>query len=162
MRFPNPIPTLAAAAWFATAFSASLAAQTPAPAPLEKLQRGLVALRPDAKSVFVSWRLLATDPEGTAFNLYRTRDGGCPTRLNPAPLSGPTFYTDENPGSGKLTYFVRPFWRGREFDPQPAFTLDADAPPRPYLEIPLQRPADGVTPSRDLFLQRQRRLRRRS
>jgi rhamnogalacturonan endolyase len=38
---------------------------------MENLGRGVVALhQPDGK-VFVSWRLLGTDPDGVAFNLYR-------------------------------------------------------------------------------------------
>ncbi len=117
-----------------------------APAPLEKLQRGLVALKQENGQVFVSWRLLVTDPAATAFNLYRTNGDGAPRRLNSAPLAGPTSFVDENPGAGELRYFVRPVLRGREYDPAPAFTLAADAPARAWLEIPLQRPADGVAP----------------
>src|SRR6187431_3234862 len=41
---------------------------------LEQLGRGVVAIhQPDGK-VVVSWRLLGTDPDGVAFNLYRKSD----------------------------------------------------------------------------------------
>lgn len=43
---------------------------------MENLSRGVVAIpQPDGK-VFVSWRLLGTDPENIAFNLYRKSEGG--------------------------------------------------------------------------------------
>lgn len=92
-----------------------------------------------------------SDPAETAFNVYRARDGGAAEKLNFAPLTGPTSYTDQSPGAGGLTYFVRPVWRGREYDPQPSFTIPAGAPILPYFEVPLQRPPDGVTPGGDTF-----------
>jgi len=42
---------------------------------VEALNRGLVAFRTSENNVFISWRLLGTDAEGTAFNLYRSLDG---------------------------------------------------------------------------------------
>ncbi len=54
---------------------ASSAATLP-PRQMENLGRGVVAIhQPDGK-VFVSWRLLGTDPENIAFNLYRKSEGG--------------------------------------------------------------------------------------
>ena len=144
---PSPLFRRCLSAGFALLATAA-AAQVAAP--LETLQRGLIALKKD-DGVFVSWRLLGSDPAGTAFNLYRARDGGAPVRLNPAPLSGPTFYADPAPGDGALSYFVRPVWQGREYDPAPAFTLPAGAPAHPWLEIPLQVPAGGVTPAGDAY-----------
>jgi len=37
---------------------------------LERLDRGLVASR-TTSGVFLSWRILGTDPPGTSFNLHR-------------------------------------------------------------------------------------------
>ena len=145
MRFPPSRRCLAAGLAVLAAATSSFA-QAPVHPPLETLQRGLVAIKPSPGGVFVTWRLLSTDPSDTAFNLYRSRDGGAPEKLNFAPLAGPTHYTDENPGKGELTYFVRPVWRGKEYDPQPAFTLAANAPVRNWLEIPLQVPPGGTTP----------------
>jgi rhamnogalacturonan endolyase len=45
-----------------------------AQAQMENLGRGVVAIHEPDGRVFVSWRLLATDPEGVAFNLYRKSD----------------------------------------------------------------------------------------
>jgi rhamnogalacturonan endolyase len=41
---------------------------------LESLGRGIVAIHQPDGRVAVSWRLLGTDPEGVAFNLYRKAD----------------------------------------------------------------------------------------
>ena len=38
---------------------------------MEKLDRGLVAVQQSDGKVFLSWRLLASDPDGVAFNVYR-------------------------------------------------------------------------------------------
>src|SRR6266568_9292890 len=38
---------------------------------LEKLGRGVVAIRQSSTQVYVGWRLLGTDPDDTRFNLYR-------------------------------------------------------------------------------------------
>lgn len=131
---------------------------------MERLDRGVVAVhQPDGK-VFVSWRLTAADADGTAFNLYRTtapgparplspsqlgaaRETGPVTlRLNPAPLSGPTWFIDDAPALERATaYFVRPVTAGAEGEPSAAFTLPAGAPPLPYHSIPLQTP-EGYTP----------------
>ncbi len=135
--------------WFVCLTAAAFA--LPLPTPLEKLQRGLIALKQDKDHVFVSWRLLGSDPAYAAFNLYRSNGDAAPVKLNPAPLSGPTCYTDAHPGEGALRYFVRPVLAGTEYDASDAFLLAADAPARPYLEIPLQCPPDGVTPKGESY-----------
>ena len=45
------------------------------PRQMEKLSRGLVAVRFDTNKVWISWRLFGTDSEKIAFNLYRETDG---------------------------------------------------------------------------------------
>lgn len=114
--------------------------------PLERIQRGLVAFKKDDGQVFISWRLLGNDAPATSFNLYRATNSGAPVKLNSAPLSGPTSYTDSGAGAGTSDYFVRPLVKGIEGDASPAFTLNTTAPARQYLEIPLQKPADAVMP----------------
>ena len=130
---------------------AAFAEALPIAAPLEPLQRGLVAIKQDAGPVFVSWRLLGSDPAGTSFNVYRANGGGAPVKLNSLPLSGPTCFSDALPGEGSLRYFVRPVLQAKEYDASPDFTFATDAPPRPWLEIPLQLPADGVTSTGEKF-----------
>lgn len=136
-------------------------------APLEALDRGVVAIhRPDGR-VAVSWRLLGNEPADTAFNLYRKTESvpgrgpggdgsgrgrpgavpGEPVKLNREPLAGPTFFVDDSATlAAKTTYFVRTVTSGSEGPPSRPFALPAGAPPLPYLPLPLQVPA-GTQPN---------------
>ncbi|HET7534942.1 MAG TPA: hypothetical protein VFJ90_00710, partial [Candidatus Didemnitutus sp.] len=111
---------------------------------MENLGRGVVAVRASSTDVFVSWRLLGTDPADVTFNLYRSTNGGAPVAVNAAPLAGGTNFTDTG---ADLTqgnaWFVRAIVSGVEQAPSGSFTLAADAPVQQYLRIPLQKPADG-------------------
>ncbi len=49
---------------------------------MERLGRGVIAVRQADGKVFVSWRLLGTDSESIAFNLYRSTAGGKAVKLN--------------------------------------------------------------------------------
>ena len=101
----------------------------------EQLNRGVVAVKTADQKVVVSWRTLTSDAKGEPFDVYR--DG---VKLNNAPLTtGGTFFVDERPVDGNVTYEVR--GGGKDG----TFTLRADAP-QGYLPIPLQKPEGGVTP----------------
>src|SRR5262249_21961008 len=52
-----------------------LASPAAAQRQLEKLGRGVVAIRQSSTQVYVGWRMLGTDPDDTAFNLYRVTSG---------------------------------------------------------------------------------------
>src|SRR5512133_3693763 len=71
---------------------------------MERLNRGLVAVPEGRNRVFVSWRLLGTDPDGVAFNLYRIVGNAAPVRVNAAPISGPTSTTDAIYVSAPVAY----------------------------------------------------------
>ena len=43
---------------------------------MEALGRGVVAIPDGGGKVFVGWRLLGTDPDDIAFNVYRSTGGG--------------------------------------------------------------------------------------
>src|SRR5688572_14420952 len=49
---------------------------------MERLSRGVVAVRTSSSQVYVGWRLFGNDPSGTAFNLYRSSNGGAAMLLN--------------------------------------------------------------------------------
>jgi rhamnogalacturonan endolyase len=127
-----------------TLFTASLAIislSVQAQRQMEWLTRGVYAVSEGKGKVFVSWRLLATEPDDIAFNLYRTTDGKT-IKLNSQPLTKGTNFTDESAETSKLiTYIVKPVIKGKEQsgDNDHGYTLPADAPP--YLSIPLQTPA---------------------
>ena len=131
---------------------------------MEKLDRGVVAIHQPDGRVFVSWRLLASDPADVAFTIYRTTAGAADgndvgpfgarqsaepgtAKVNPEPLAGPTWLVDDRANLARETrYEVRAVVDGREEEAGGTFTLAAGAPPLPYLSIPLQTPA-GYTPN---------------
>ena len=114
---------------------------------MESLGRGMVAIPEDGGKVFVGWRLLGTDPDDIAFNVYRSTGGAAPVKLNPEPLRDATNFVDGGAHSQEaLSYFVRPVRDGREGEASAPFRLPADAPARPYISIPLQT-LPGHTPN---------------
>lgn len=74
----------------------------------EKLNRGLVAVEKQ-DSVFISWRLLESDPEGLAFHVYQIAGNELPQRLNSAPITAVSCFVAPKPASRKqVSYLVRP------------------------------------------------------
>ena len=119
---------------------------------MERLSRGVVAVRTSSSQVYVGWRLFGNDPAGTAFNLYRSSNGGAAMLLNGTPLTSSTNFVDTSaPGTQSNAYFVRPVLNGVEQAASASFTLPANAPTQQYLQIPLQIPAGGTTPSGESY-----------
>ncbi|TYB51972.1 hypothetical protein FXF51_52355 [Nonomuraea sp. PA05] len=102
---------------------------------MPELDRGLVAV-PTGQGTLVSWRMLGTDPSGVRFRLYR--DG--------KPLTT-TDRTNHLDAAGTGAYTVAAILDGREGR--------RSAPARPwtaaYLDIPLDKPAGGVTPAGNAY-----------
>ncbi len=108
---------------------------------MENLGRGLVAVNQGDGKVFASWRLLGTDAETTAFNIYRVTANAAPQKLNGALIANCTSFTDEGAKLEQATsYFVRAVTGGAEQEPSARFSLAGNAPAKPYLSIPLQLP----------------------
>ena len=110
---------------------------------MERLNRGLVAVSQGRNRVFVSWRLLGTDPDGVAFNLYRIVGGAAPVRVNAAPLTEATSTSDSIYVSAPVAYLVRGVVNGVELAPSERYTLRRETP---YLSLRLRTP-DGYTPN---------------
>jgi rhamnogalacturonan endolyase len=111
---------------------------------VERLGRGLVAVRQADGAVWLSWRLLGTDTEAVAFNLYRSTGGARPVRVNARALVASTHYVDRGaPADAVLRYSVRAVIRGREQPASGSFML---AGAKPYLEVLLRTPA-GYSPN---------------
>jgi rhamnogalacturonan endolyase len=113
---------------------------------MENLGRGVVAVRTSTSAAFVSWRLLGLDPDGIAFNVYRSLNGAAPVKLNATPLTGGTNYSDTsaNRASGAFTYSVRPVVGGVEQAVGGSFTLKANGANEPIVRIPLSAlPGEG-------------------
>jgi hypothetical protein len=107
---------------------------------MEDLDRGLVSVRSGTGNL-VSWRLLGTETSGVSFHLYR--DGA---RVNSAPITGATTWLDAG-AAGGASYIVRAVVGGVEQAPSaPALQFPAG-----HLDVPLQVPAGGVTPSGESY-----------
>ena len=107
---------------------------------MEFLDRGVVAVRQNAGSVFISWRLLGTETNDLAFNIYRSIGPAKAKKLNNQPIIKTTSYLDElNDTVSTRTYFVKAVNKGKEEKESKAFTLKSGAVP--YLSIPLQTPS---------------------
>ncbi|NMC40944.1 MAG: rhamnogalacturonan lyase [Bacteroidales bacterium] len=99
---------------------------------MERLDRGIVAVRTSPEEVFVSWRLLATDPEDIGFNLYRGD-----IKLNKKTLTETTCFTDS--ATGDYVYKVKAVVKGREQGEISSCIVWKDG----FLRIPLNRPPGG-------------------
>lgn len=101
---------------------------------VEKLDRGVTAIY-TGSGVFVSWRSLGTDANGTTFNIYRNG-----SKLNSSPLSV-TNYSDSS-GTTSSSYTVRAVLNGAEFAADSAKATWSTV----YKTIPIQQPSGGTTP----------------
>lgn len=114
---------------------------------MENLGRGLVAVRSSPEQIYLSWRLLGTEPDAIAFNLYQSVAGGAPVKLNEEPLAKTTdFVLPAASLPQARSFFVRAVLNGMEQPPSAPFTLPANAPVRQYLSIPLKTPP-GYAPN---------------
>jgi hypothetical protein len=115
-------------------------------AQLEALDRGLVAAR-TSEGVFLSWRMLGWEVTGStdsgmagpAFHVYRNKE-------LIATVTDSTNFLDRNATPG-ATYRVAAVVNGKDKARSDAVTPWSDA----YTELPLQKPADGVTPAGEAY-----------
>ncbi|MES2848264.1 MAG: rhamnogalacturonan lyase [Bacteroidota bacterium] len=107
---------------------------------MEYLNRGVVAVRTSASQVYVSWRLLGTDPDAISFNVYR---GGI--KVNDTLVTSSTNFIDNT--SLTSTYTIRPVIGGIE----QSESLPATSWSQPYLTIAVDTPASGVTLAGEVY-----------
>jgi rhamnogalacturonan endolyase len=111
---------------------------------VEHLNRGLIALKYDDKHVFLSWRLLAGDPAGTGFNIFREQKGQRSIKLNKFPLTAGTNYTDSTANlAADNTWYVEPVNNPGSGKSRPA-TILAGAASKQYFSVPIRQPAGGT------------------
>lgn len=119
---------------------------------MEKLGRGVVAVREGDDTVVVSWRYLSSDHPSTSFNIYR--DGSKIATVSP---DAGTFFKDCCTDSGRVEYKVVPMLGGKETGKSGSYVMPELIPvgnPNTtlgYLSIPLDRPDGGVTPTGQAF-----------
>ncbi|HEX6427471.1 MAG TPA: hypothetical protein VF008_07280, partial [Niastella sp.] len=97
---------------------------------MERLNRGVVAVRTSSSQVYVGWRLFGNDAAGIGFNVYRNT-----TLLNATPITGSTNYVDNI--TTNSAYTVRPVINGVEQTASEAASVWSQN----YLQVPLQVPA---------------------
>lgn len=115
--------------------------QTFAQRQMESLDRGVVAVRTSGDSAFISWRLLGTEPDEIAFNLYRKSGSEKPVRLNNKPITENTSFQDGKPDFSKdNAWFVKAVLQGKEQEASKFFILKANSPVQQYISIPLKTP----------------------
>ncbi|MCC8088456.1 MAG: rhamnogalacturonan lyase [Rikenellaceae bacterium] len=113
---------------------------------MEKLGRGLVAFKQDDGSVFISWRMIGTDPESVAFNLYR-KTGANVVRVNENPIADVTWFIDSLADESKNNeWFVKTVINGVETESSKSFSIASRAPAKNYISIPLKT-IEGYRPN---------------
>jgi rhamnogalacturonan endolyase len=111
---------------------------------MEDLDRGVAAVRTADGKVFVSWRLLGTEPTDLAFNLYCTVNGKT-EKLNKTPIDKTTNFLDDHTDTTiARTYFVKTIIKGKEGTASRTFRLKPGN--QPYFSIALQTPK-GYAPN---------------
>ncbi len=105
----------------------------------EKLNRGMLALSIAEGKIYLGWRLLKTDPEDIAFNVYRSTAGSVEVKLNPQPIASTTdFVDDKAPPDQVNAWFVKPVVNGREQTASERAELPANPPVQQYKSITLR------------------------
>lgn len=113
---------------------------------LERLDRGLVAAS-TGEGVFLSWRLLGDEvaghgPNGMTGATFRVYRDGRPI----ATVTDSTNYKDAR-GTARSEYRVAPIVKGRE-----GRKSDSATPwLKTFYDLPLKKPADGVTPAGEAY-----------
>lgn len=106
---------------------------------MEFLDRGVYAVSRGDGKVFISWRLLGTEPSNLAFNVYRSAKGKM-SKLTKRPITNCTGFTDENADTSvENSYTVKPVLNNKEQQIGiGSFVLKAHA--LSFLSVPLRTP----------------------
>ncbi|MDG4824016.1 cellulose binding domain-containing protein [Asanoa sp. WMMD1127] len=137
-----------------TACTGGTAPETPAPTPtdpptnppapgakqVEDLDRGAISVRSGTGNL-VSWRLLGTEATNTGFHVYRGT-----TRVTTTPITTTTNYLDAGAPTD-AAYTIRAVVNGVEQPASPPALRFVNG----YLDVPIQRPAGGTTPTGEAY-----------
>ncbi|MCF0198816.1 MAG: hypothetical protein HUK02_05750, partial [Bacteroidaceae bacterium] len=106
---------------------------------MDRLDRGVVAMRVSADSVLISWRYLPGDPMDTRFEVYR--DG---VKIGETDSRQSTTWTDALPKQHQAVYSVRPVSMDKRTNKLVGNWTVAPHAPVGYIDLPLQRPNDEL------------------
>ncbi len=111
----------------------------------EKLNRGMTAVTIEGGKIYLGWRLLKSDPEDIAFNVYRSTEGAAAMKLNAEPVKKTTDYVDDKAPLEKAnTWWVRPVVKGQEQEASERAELSANPPVQQYKAIKLKDDVRGA------------------
>ena len=111
------------------------------PEQMERLDRGIVALPAQEQGIFISWRLLGTDPKGTTFDLKR--DG----KTIAKELKVTNFTDKKGTTTSRYTVVIHSPLNTSPSPLLPPPSINEVTPwPDLYCSIPIDRPQDGTTP----------------
>lgn len=103
---------------------------------MEYLNRGVVAVN-NGRNIYISWRLLATDEQDIAFDVYRITDG-VEKKLNTQTVTKGTNFVDKTADITKEnTYFVKAIGSKGETLCDGEYTLKANSIPK-AINIPIK------------------------
>lgn len=109
---------------------------------MENLDRGVIAVKNNGQ-FFVGWRVLGTDSDDLAFNLYRKSGNKKAVKLNDKPILGATNFLDTKANAQEEnTWFVKTVLKGKESEAKGSFTISAASADKDYLSIVL-KPIEG-------------------
>lgn len=105
---------------------------------MENLDRGVIAVK-EKGNFYIGWRVLGTDPENLAFNLYRKSGTKNAVRVNTSLITGATNFVDNtaNP-QDENTWYVKSVLKGVEKETLGHFTIAFNSPDKQYLSIPIK------------------------
>lgn len=128
---PNSIRKLA----FFLLLLSGISSQMQAQRTVEKLNRGLVAMRLNPNQVYINWRMLGTEPTNVSYNLYCNGK-----KVAGSPFTTTTNFTHEATTNGN--YYIRAISNGVEEKASETVSVWQNQ----YLDIPMQIPSGGTTP----------------
>lgn len=91
----------------------------------ENIDRGIIAMPKSSSQIYISWRHLATDPEGISYNIYyKTSPTGALTLINTSPVTNSTNYlANLSTTTSAFTFVIKSIYKGIEKEEPGSFTL---------------------------------------
>jgi rhamnogalacturonan endolyase len=113
---------------------------------MENLDRGVIAVK-EKGHFYVGWRVLGTDPDNLAFNLYRKSGNEKAVKINDQIITGATNFIDAKANvQENNTWFVKTVLNGVEKEASGSFAIPSESPDKQYLSIPI-KPIAGYIPN---------------
>lgn len=108
---------------------------------MERLGRGVAAVRTSPSEVAISWRYLPDDPMDIRFNVYLGNK-----KITQEPTES-TYIKHQFPSDKDATFKVIPVIEGKEVMKLSGECYIAQESPVGYIRIPVQLPQNGITPA---------------